>query len=187
MKSKNQFLIWKIIYFLCTLSQLYILCWDCFFLFFSYTHHLSLPPSPVKPIGTLPASSPVSPSLPFPSLFLFLSFPFDITKREGGGNDGEPGLKGIMRNWLPLTAATSNSRGHWRQWRWKHQHRERHRGGVGWYSWLWRIHGGVYCLSSKELFRVCAFWGWQALQVSLLSYHCSSSWPWRYSRFIPLL
>ena len=94
MKSKNQFLIWKIIYFLCTLSQLYILCWDCFFLFFSYTHHLSLPPSPVKPIGTLPASSPVSPSLPFPSLFLFLSFSFDITKRkESGGNSGEPGQR----------------------------------------------------------------------------------------------
>ena len=47
MKSENQFLIWKIIYFLCTLSQLYILCWDCFFFFSSPipTIHLSLSPS----------------------------------------------------------------------------------------------------------------------------------------------
>ena len=63
----------------------------------SRTHHPPLPLSPVKSADTLLASSSVSPSLPFPfpSLFLSLSFIFDITKREeGGGNGGEPGPEG---------------------------------------------------------------------------------------------
>ena len=93
-------------------------------------------------------SSLVSPSLPFSSLFLFLSFPFDITQREEGDYNGEePGPEGIRRGWLPLTATTSNSRDHWQRRWWKHQRRERRRGEAGWYSWLWRIHGGVCCLS----------------------------------------
>ena len=136
---------WKIIYFSYTLSRLHILCWDCplfFFFFFPLvpTILLSLPPpSPVKPgrhfanVITDPHShlSPNNlPSLPFPSLFLSLSFPFDITKREeGDDNGGEPRLEGRRCGWLPLTTATSNSRGNWRWWR-KHQGRERRWGGA---------------------------------------------------------
>ena len=62
--------------------------------------------SHLSPVGNLPLSP-----FPFP-----LSFPFDITKREeGGGNGGEPRPEGRKRGWLLLAAATSNSRGHWRQ------------------------------------------------------------------------
>ena len=94
----------------------------CFFLFF-----LPYPPSasPFLPSETgglrhhrstlTPLFGRQSPplSLSFPSLFLSISFPFNITKREeGGGNGGELGSEGRRRGWLPLTVSTSNSRGH---------------------------------------------------------------------------
>ena len=73
----------------------------CSFFFSSCTHHPLLLPSPVKLVGTLPASSPaathtslrlaISPSLSFLSLFLSLSFSFDITKREKEGREMEKG------------------------------------------------------------------------------------------------
>ena len=70
MKFENQLLMCKVIYFSCTLRRLHILCQNCppclvifqnypfcsFFFVLSY-HHLPLPPSLVKPTGTLPASS----------------------------------------------------------------------------------------------------------------------------------
>ena len=64
------------------------------------TIHLSLPSETGWPTSSLAVTHtslwstipPDPPSLPFPSLFLSLSFPFDITKREkGSDNGGEPG------------------------------------------------------------------------------------------------
>ena len=79
MKSENQFLMWKIIYFLCTLSQLHILCRNCLFFFLSYppsTIHLFLSPQWNRP--TLcwrhHRSPPLSLSLSLPSFSLFPSF-----------------------------------------------------------------------------------------------------------------
>ena len=136
MKYKNQFLMWKIIYFSCTLSWLHILYRYCLLFFSFYTDHSPLPPFPMKPTNTLPMSSPtvthtslrsvISPSLPFSSLFFSLSFHFDITKRkEDGGNGGELGPKERRRGCLPLMAATSNFCSHWRRRQRKHQRRER--------------------------------------------------------------
>ena len=73
---------------------------DPFCLFFSYTHHSPLPPSPVKSAVTHTfLRSTISPSpIPFPLSF-FLSFLFDIIKREeGSGNGGEPGSEGRRRD-----------------------------------------------------------------------------------------
>ena len=73
---------------------------DPFCLFSSYTHHPPLPPSPVKSAVTHTfLRSTISPSpIPFPLSF-FLSFPFDIIKREeGSGNGGEPGSEGRRRD-----------------------------------------------------------------------------------------
>ena len=45
LKYENQLLMWKIIYFLCTLSWLHILCWNCLFFFPPIpTIHFSLSP-----------------------------------------------------------------------------------------------------------------------------------------------
>ena len=96
------------------------------FFFSTCTHHPLFPPSLPPKWNRLtlcrhhhwppltPLSGQQSPLSPFPSLFLSLSFLFDITKREeGDDNGGEPGPKGRRRGWLPLTVTTSNSRGHW--------------------------------------------------------------------------
>ena len=122
MKSENLFLIWKIISFL-YLSQVHFLYRDCPFFFLPYPPSAS--PSLPSETGRLVSSpiathtslrSAISPSIPFHSLFLSLYFPFDITKKEeGSGNGGEPGPEGRKHSWLPLTAATSNSRDHWRR------------------------------------------------------------------------
>ena len=74
------------------------------FFFSSLPYPPSTSPSLPSETGH-PASSPaathtslrsaISSSLPFPSFFLSLSFPFNITKREeGGSNGGEPGPEG---------------------------------------------------------------------------------------------
>ena len=76
-KFENQLLMWKVIYFSCTLRRLHILCRNClpylvifqnypfcyFFFFVLSYHHLLLPPSLVKPTSTLPVSSPATTTL----------------------------------------------------------------------------------------------------------------------------
>ena len=113
MKSKNQLLMWKVTYFSCTLSRLHILCRDCprvqwfskiilFIHFFpSRTHHPPLPPFPVKSADVLLVSSlvathtslwsAISPSLPFPSLYLSLGDVEMEGKREKKGKERERG------------------------------------------------------------------------------------------------
>ena len=83
MKSENQLLMWKIIYFSCTLSWLHILCRYCPFFFLPYPPS-TFPRFPMKSTDTLPVSSPtathtslrsaISPFLPFSFLFLSLSW-----------------------------------------------------------------------------------------------------------------
>ena len=76
MKSENQFLMWKIIYFLCTLSRLHILCQDCPFFPPVPIIHLFLSPQWNRP--TLcwrhHRPPPLSLSLSLPSFSLFPSF-----------------------------------------------------------------------------------------------------------------